>query len=234
MPSLPESKRIILKIPGSAFCPKKTQPVEREGAFWVARQICTLLAAGSEPICVLGSSNLWSGTAAPDAGITQASSDMMGMLATLANSLALRDALIAQGADPRLYSSLHCDQAAAPYVRGKVLSALEKGKAVVLAGGTGNPFFRADTAAALRARELQCTRILRATPPKEFDAIELALAGEWTLEKALALHLLDSTSLAFCKESQIKIVLFESNTENSALQAYQGFGRILTIQPALS
>lgn len=228
---LPVQNRLIFKVPGSAFTVSGKQPVEKEGAFWVAQQIKNLINAGAEPIAVLGSSNLWSGKAAPDAGISQASSDMMGMLATIANAIALRDALIAVGLDPRLYTSLRCDQAAAPYIRGKVLAALGKGKAIVLAGGTGNPFFRADTAAALRASELNCPRIIRATPAKELDHIAKALGGENTIDKALALGLLDSTGLAFCKESSVRITLFDQRAQGcGAAEAYAGACPVLDIR----
>ena len=215
------SNRIILKIPGSAFNPSLKMPVEKSGTDWIANEIKSLMDLKLQVASVLGSSNLWSGAAAPDAGIGQASSDMMGMLATMANALALRDGLLNIKLDPRIFTSLRCDQAASPYIRGKVLSALEKNKAVILAGGTGNPFFRADTAAALRASELNCSKILRATPAKEINTILNALKGDFSIDNALKLNIIDSTALAFCKESKIDIVFFQSNINNSAVLAFE-------------
>ena len=196
----------------------------------VAEQVQDVRDLGIDVLVVVGGGNIWRGIAGSKQGLERATADYMGMLATVMNSLALQSALESIGIDTRVQSAIEMRQIAEPYIRRKAIRHLEKGRVVIFAAGTGNPYFSTDTTAALRAAELDAEVILMA---KKVDGVYSAdpktdpaavkfdtLSFKEVLEKEL--KVMDSTAASLCKDNRIPIVVFNINEKGNARKAVLG------------
>jgi uridylate kinase len=210
-------RRILLKLSGEALAGDGSNSISPEVLDYYAQEIQRVVAHNVQVAVVLGGGNIWRGNRAISRGMDPAQSHYMGMLATIINALALQDALERQGVITRAMTAIKMDEVAEPYIRRRATRHLEKGRTIILAAGTGNPYFTTDSAAALRAAEVHAEVILMAkngvdgvysADPRidptatRFDQI--------TYMDALSrgLTVMDSTALTFCKDNQIPIIVF--------------------------
>ena len=209
--------RILLKLSGESLMGDREYGMDRATIDAVAEEIVEVQAAGVETAIVVGAGNIYRGMAAAADGMDRATADYAGMLATVLNSLALQDALEDRGANTRILSALEVKEVAEPYIRRRAIRHLEKGRIVIFAGGTGNPFFTTDTAAALRALEINADAILMAKhgtegvyggdPRRDPDAEFLPqLTHLEAIERGL--RVMDTTALSLCMDNNLPIHVF--------------------------
>ena len=223
-------KRIMLKISGEVFGGKKGQGIDLESLNKTAKEIVKVHKAGIEIAIVVGGGNIWRYRDTKKAEIERTTSDYMGMMATIMNGVALQNAIEKLGVHCRVATSLDLPQIAEPYIRRRAVRHLEKKRVVICAGGTGNPYFTTDTAAALRATELTCDVILKATKVDGvYDADPKKVKGakkydKLSFDKAIAknLQIMDQTAFSLCRESKMKIVVFNMHKPNAILEAAKG------------
>ncbi len=224
-------KRVLLKLSGEALgAPASGQGLDPETVRTLARQIVAAAQGGVQLAIVCGGGNILRGAEFAKLGAGRASADYMGMLGTVINALALSDALEQQGAQTRVLTALEMRQVAEPFVRRRALAHLERGRVVLLAGGTGNPFFSTDTAAALRAIELGCEVLLKATkvdgvytadPKRDPGARRLAsLSYMDVLKNRLAV--MDGTAVTLCMDNQVPVVVFDLFEEGNLERVLRG------------
>ncbi len=189
----------------------------------IAGELKELVGSGVQIAIVVGGGNIWRGAAAEQAGMDRATADYMGMLATVINAMALQDALERNGVDTRVQSALEMRQVAEPYIRRRALRHLEKGRVVIFAGGTGNPYFSTDTTAALRAAEIEAEVILLAKGKVDAvydaDPLKYPEANRFTELSYLevikrGLGVMDTTAASLCMDNQIKLVVFGLHSGN--------------------
>lgn len=221
-------KRILLKLSGEVLAGKDGKGIE----FDTVNRICSAVKKcrdmGVEIGLVVGGGNFWRGRSSGEMDRTRA--DHMGMLATAMNSLALADSLEQMGVDVRVQTAINMQQIAEPYIRNKAVRHLEKGRVVIFGCGTGNPFFSTDTAAALRAAEINAEIIFKATnvdgvydkdPNKFSDAVKYdRLTNSEILSKGLAV--MDSTAASLCRDNKIDILVFNLNDPENIVRAVAG------------
>ncbi|WP_022653121.1 UMP kinase [Aquaspirillum serpens] len=212
----PAYQRILLKLSGEALMGDDSYGINRETIEQIVTQIQEVLAFGVQIAIVIGGGNIFRGVAPTAAGMDRATADYMGMLATVMNALALKDAMSRRGMSARVQSALTMQQIAEPYIRSKALQYLEDGKVVIFAAGTGNPFFTTDTAAALRGMEMNVDVMLKATkvdgvytddPKKNPEATRYQ---KLTFDEAIIknLKVMDATALALCRDQKLNIKVF--------------------------
>ncbi len=223
-------KRVLLKLSGEAFGGEKDFGIDVSALARVARQIKQVVEMGVAVAIVVGGGNIWRGQEAEANGMERVTADYAGMLATVINALALQDVLEREGVDTRTQSSIGINQVAEPYIRRRAIRHLEKGRAVIFAGGTGNPYMTTDTAAALRAIEIGAEVLLMtknnvdgiysADPQKKPDAKKF---DRLTHLEALNMRLevMDATALSLCLENKLPIIVFD-------LQAPRSIERVVT------
>ena len=222
--SQPAFKRILLKLSGEALMGDLPYGTDLERVQAIAREIREVHDRGVEVAIVVGAGNIYRGLAGAAAGMERATADYMGMLATVLNALTLQDALEHEGVHTRVQSAITVAEVAEPYIRRRAIRHLEKNRIVIFAAGTGNPFFTTDTAAALRAHEIDAEIILMAkngvegvysADPKQDDGAEFL--PEITHREALerGLKVMDSTALSLCMDNHMPIVVFNMNTEGN-------------------
>jgi uridylate kinase len=217
--SEPAYHRIMLKLSGEAFAGQDGNPIDGKVAEFVAGEIVDARALGADVAVVVGGGNIWRGMTGAGAGMDRAQADYMGMLGTVINALALQDTLERLGQPTRVQTAIHMSQVAEPYIRRRAIRHLEKGRVVIFAAGTGNPFFTTDTAAALRAVEIEADAMLRGThsgvdglytddPRTNPDA---TLIREVTYLDVLnrGLKAMDSTAITLCMDNRLPIVMFD-------------------------
>ncbi len=220
----PRYRRVLLKVSGEGFCKPGSFGVDPEELVAIATEIAAAARVGAQLAVVVGGGNIIRGQRLAEAGqIAQASADYMGMLGTVINGLALKEALEKQGVSARVVSALSMTSVAEPYVRNRVIRHLEKNRVVIFVAGTGNPFFTTDTAAALRAAEIGADVVLKATKvdgiydrdPKKFpDAKKYASVGyEEAITKKLGV--MDLAAFSLCMERKIPIVVFDMNNKGN-------------------
>jgi uridylate kinase len=211
-------RRVLLKLSGEALMGGRDYGIEVGVVNSLAREIAAVRSSGVDVAIVVGAGNFYRGLAAAAEGMERATADYAGMLATLLNALALQDALEREGADTRVQSALAVSEVAEPYIRRRAIRHLEKGRIVIFAAGTGNPFFTTDTAAALRALEIGADTILMAKhgvegvydgdPRVEPTAKFLPrLTHLEAIEKGL--KVMDTTALSLCMDNKLSIHVFE-------------------------
>jgi len=218
-PDRPRYRRILLKLSGEALLGERTYGVDPTFCTFIARQVRDVRALGVDVAIVVGGGNIFRGLAAAARGMDRATGDYIGMLATVMNALALQDALEKEGLQTRVMSAIAMNEVAEPYIRRRAVRHLEKGRVVILAAGTGNPYFTTDTAAALRAVEISAEVILKATKVDGvYDADPLAHPGahrydSLTFVDVLSerLQVLDATAVSLCMENDLPIVVFDLN-----------------------
>ena len=224
-------KRVLLKLSGEAFGGKASYGIDSNTVHFIARQIKQIIEMGVGMAVVVGGGNIWRGAAAEQKGMDRVTADYAGMLATLINALVLQDALEGAGVTTRTQSAINIQQVAEPYIRRRAIRHLEKGRVVIFAGGTGNPYMTTDTAAALRAIEIGAEVLLMtknnvdgvydADPHKHPEAKKL---DKLTHLKALNMRLdvMDTTALSLCMDNRLPIVVFDLLAPRSIERAVLG------------
>ncbi len=224
-------KRVLLKLSGEAFSGNTAFGIDAPTIAGVAKQISNIVAMGVEVAAVIGAGNIWRGATAAKNGIDRVTADYAGMLATVINALALQDALEKQGIVTRTLSAIVIEQVAEPYLMRRAIRHLEKGRVVILAGGTGNPYMTTDTAAALRAIEIEAEVLLMskncvdgvysADPRKDTTAVKFDhLTYLDVLNKRL--QVMDSTALSLCLENGLPIIVFDLQAPSSLERLVMG------------
>ena len=226
-------RRVLLKLSGEAFKGETAYGIDAPTVARVAKQIKKVMDMGVEVAIVVGAGNIWRGAQAAKEGIDRVTADYAGMLATVINALSLQDSLEKLGVVTRTQSAIVIEQVAEPYLRRRAIRHLEKGRAVILAGGTGNPYMSTDTAAALRAIEVEADVLLmtkynvdgvyssdpgKDPKAKKFDHLTYLEALNKRLE------VMDSTALSLCLENKLPIIVFD-------LQAECSIERVITGEP---
>jgi uridylate kinase len=209
-------KRVILKVTGEIFGGEEKYGIDSNTVRSFAEEIKEVKALGCEMALVIGGGNIFRGAQLSEEGMERATADTMGMLATVINSLALQDALEKLGVSTRVMSAIEMRQVAEPYIRRRATRHLEKGRVVIFAGGTGNPYFTTDTTASLRAMEVGAEVILKATKvPGVYDADPLKhkgakMYGRLSYIEVLnkELKVMDSTAISLCMDNHLPIVVF--------------------------
>lgn len=225
-------KRILLKLSGEALMGDQQFGIETETVSRVAEEVRLAREAGFELCLVVGGGNIFRGLAAADQGFDRASADYMGMLATVMNALAVQNALEGQGVDTRVLSAIPMASVCEPYIRRRAMRHMEKGRIVIFAAGTGNPFFTTDTAAALRAAEMQCDALFKGTsvdgvytadPKKDPSATRY---DELSFDRVLSdnLKVMDASAVAVCRENDIPIVVFNIRERGNLARVLAGEG----------
>ncbi|MDE0231712.1 MAG: UMP kinase [bacterium] len=225
------SRRVLLKLSGEAFC-------EQEGGFGIdpatvaslAGEISKARAVGTEISVVVGGGNFFRGTALAARGLDPATADYMGMLATVMNGLALRDALEKHGMTTRVMSAITMRQVSEPYIRNRAIRHLEKGRIVIFVAGTGNPFFTTDTTAALRAIEIGAEVVLKASKvdgvysadPHLDSSARLLEAASYMDVISQNLKVMDMTAITLCREHGLPIVVFDMSGPGNVHRALIG------------
>ncbi len=213
----PRYGRILLKLSGEALAGDLGYGIDPEVLSGIASEIKEVLELGVQVAVVIGGGNIFRGMAAASSGMDRAGADHVGMLATVMNSLALQDALEQIGVETRVQTALEMREVAEPYIRRRALRHLEKGRVVILGGGTGNPYFTTDTAASLRAMEIGAEVILKATkvdgvysadPVKDENAVRYSqLTYLDVLKKGL--NVMDATATSLCMDNDLPIIVFK-------------------------
>jgi uridylate kinase len=213
----PRYRRILLKLSGEALGGGAGQGIDPAAVHDMASQVAEVQKLGVEVVIVVGGGNIFRGLQGSEKGIERATGDYMGMLATVINALALQDALEKEGVPTRVQSAINMTQIAEPFIRRRAVRHLEKGRVVIFAAGTGNPYFSTDTAAALRANEIGAEVVLKATkvdgiydkdPKKHADARRYEQVSYTTaLEKQL--KVMDAAAFALCMDNKMPIVVFD-------------------------
>lgn len=223
-------KRVLLKLSGEALGGNATG-ISSEHVMEIAKEIKLASDTGIEIAIVVGGGNLWRGKTGEQIGMERSSGDYMGMLATIMNALAIQNALDLIGVDSRVQTSLQINQVAEPYIRRRAIRHLEKGRVLILGGGTGLPYFSTDTTAALRAAEINADAILMAKngtdgvydsdPNVNADATKYdALTFMEMLEQNL--EVIDATASAMCMDNNIDLVVFDMNEKGNIKKAVLG------------
>ncbi len=224
-------RRVLLKLSGEALCAPGGFGIDSDELSLLTREICDAAETDVEMAVVVGGGNLIRGAKlARDGLIDKATADYMGMLGTVMNGLALKEALDKAGRPARCMTAVDIPAVAEPFIRGRALRHMEKGRIVILAGGTGNPFFTTDTCAALRATELDCQAVLKATKVDGvYSADPVADASatrfeELTFTEALdrQLGVMDLTALAMCQEQRLPLVVFDFKQSGAIRRVIEG------------
>ena len=226
----PRYQRVLLKISGEALLGEQPFGIDPKVLNRLATELSEVGKAGVQLAVVVGGGNIFRGKQAKDLNIDQATGDYMGMLATLMNALALQVALEKQGAEVRVMSGLNIRAVAEPYIRRRAIRHLEKGRIVIFAAGTGNPYFTTDTAAALRAAEIGAEIILKATKVDgvyEKDPVKFKDAKKYKhlsyieiLQKQL--KVMDATAVSLCMDNRLPIIVFNIMTPGNIKKAIWG------------
>jgi uridylate kinase len=223
-------RRALLKLSGEALLGERPYGIDPAVARRIAGEAAQALAEGVQVAIVVGGGNIFRGLAAASRGMDRAQADYMGMLATVMNGLALQDALEQAGAPTRVMSAIAMNEICEPYIRRRAVRHLEKGRAVVMVAGTGNPYFTTDTAATLRAVEVNAAVILKATrvdgvydadPEQQPDAHRYAQVG-YTEVLANRLQALDATAVSLAMDNRMPIVVFDGTVDGNILRALRG------------
>ncbi|MGN6504283.1 MAG: UMP kinase [Tepidisphaeraceae bacterium] len=224
-------RRVLLKISGEGFCEEGGFGIEADELERIAKQCVDVAKMGAELAVVVGGGNFIRGkTFAEDGHINRATADYMGMLATVLNALALQETMEQFGQPTRVMSALGVFSVCEPFIRRKAVHHLEQGRVVILAAGTGNPFFTTDTCAALRASEIKADVLLKATKvdgiydkdPKKFS--DARMLKQVSFEEVIRdeLKVMDQAAFVLCKEREIPLVVFNLKTEGNIVRVLQG------------
>jgi uridylate kinase len=238
---MPETKykRVMLKLSGEALRAQGNSVIDNPTLVNIALQIKKVVELGIGVGIVVGAGNIWRGADAEEGGMDRVTADYAGMLATIINALALQDVLEKQGIETRTLSALDVDKVAEPYIRRRAIRHLEKNRVVIFAGGTGNPYMTTDTAAALRAIEINADVLLMAKnkvdgmytadPRKNPKAEKIDTVTHHEALK-LRLKIMDSTALSLCMDNKLPIIVFDLGAKDSMIEAIQGkrIGTLIT------
>lgn len=223
-------RRILLKLSGEALLGRQSYGIDEDVLHQYAVEVQQVVDRGGEIAIVIGGGNIFRGVNNATKGMTRAHADYMGMLATMINAMAFQDALEQIGVHTRLQSSIKMEEIAEPFIRRRAVRHLEKGRVVIFGAGTGNPYFTTDTAAALRALEIDADVILKGTrvdgiftaDPEKDPAAERfhSIHGREVISRDL--RVMDMTAFTLCKESGLSIIVFNMNTGGNLLRVAEG------------
>ena len=226
----PHYKRILLKLSGEALMGESSYGIDPAVATRIAQDIAEIQSLGVQTAIVIGGGNIFRGLAASARGMDRSTGDYMGMLATVINALALQDALEKNGVPTRVLTAIEMRSVAEPFIRRRAVRHLEKGRVVVFAAGTGNPYFTTDTAAALRAMEMKAEVILKATkvdgiynadPIKHPEAIRYeSISYLQVLQERL--QVMDATAISLCMDNKLPILVFNLKTPGNIRRVVMG------------
>jgi uridylate kinase len=226
----PRFERILLKLSGEALMGDGKYGISPRVLQQVAQEVADIVALGVEVGIVIGGGNIFRGVSASTEGMDRASADYMGMLATVINALALQDSMEKLSVFTRVQSAIEMQQLAEPYIRRRAVRHLEKKRVVIFAGGTGNPYFTTDTAAALRAMEIHAEVILKATKVDGVYSADPMKDPTATRYKSLTyldvlkknLKVMDSTAISLCMDNDLPIIVFDLGERGNILRVVQG------------
>jgi len=223
-------KRILLKLSGEALMGKRQYGIDPDRLAEYADEIKSVLDKGVEVAIVIGGGNIFRGVAGASRGMDRVQGDHMGMLATVINGLALQSALEEAGIQTRLQSAIKINEVAEPFIRRRAIRHLEKGRVVIFGGGTGNPYFTTDSAAVLRAIEINADVILKGTrvdgiytsdPEKDSKAVKFDfITFEDVLQKGL--KVMDTTAFTLSQENELPIIVFDMNKQGNLVKVVEG------------
>jgi len=230
MSATPAYRRILLKLSGEALMGDGSYGIDRATIERIVDEIADVVNLGVEVAVVIGGGNIFRGITPAAAHMDRATADYMGMLATVMNALALQDAMRRVNLTGRVQSALNIEQVVEPYIRGKAMRYLEEGKVVIFAAGTGNPFFTTDSAASLRAIEINADVMLKATKvdgiysADPFKDPEAARYDRLTYDEALArkLQVMDATAIVMCREHNLPLMVFNINRHGDLVRLVCG------------
>ncbi len=224
-------KRILLKLSGEALMGKLDSGIDSDVLGLVSNEVKAVIELGIQIALVVGGGNILRGTVtAQDYGIDRTSADYMGMLATVINSIALQEVLESKGVHTRVQSAIELRQIAEPYIRRRAIRHLEKGRVVIFAAGTGNPYFTTDTAAALRAMEINADAIFKATKvagvydadPNEYPDAKRYEELTYFDVLSKSLKVMDSTAISLCMDNKLPVIVFNLMENGNILRAVRG------------
>ncbi|MBN9553429.1 MAG: UMP kinase [Alphaproteobacteria bacterium] len=238
MPPAPKYARVLLKVSGEALMGEGAFGIDTATVDRIAADVKEAVDAGTQICMVIGGGNIFRGLAGAAKGIDRATADYMGMLATVMNALAMQAALERCGLPSRVQSAIPMSSVCEPYIRRRAIRHMEKGRVVIFAAGTGNPFFTTDTAAALRAAEMACNAMLKATqvdgvysadPKKYPDAVRYeSLSYHEVLARDLAV--MDASAISLSRENRIPILVFSLHDQGALAKVLKGEGRATIIE----
>ncbi len=234
----PRFNRILLKLSGEALMGPGQYGIDPDATAGLASEIAAARAQGHELCLVVGGGNIFRGMAAAAKGFDRASADYMGMLATVMNALALQNALERAGADTRVQSAIPMASVSEPYIRRRALRHIEKGRIVLFAAGTGNPYFTTDTAAALRAAEMGCDALFKGTSvdgvytadPKQDKSAKRYDSLSFNRVLGDDLKVMDAAAVALCRDNDIPIVVFNIRQPGNLAEVLAGRGTATIVQ----
>ncbi len=237
MTARPTQKRVLLKVSGEALMGSRDYGLDGDTLLRIATDVSDVAAEGHQVCLVIGGGNIFRGISAAARGMDRAQADYMGMIATVMNALGLQNALEKAGVPTRVQSAIPMASVCEPYIRRRAMRHMEKGRVVIFAAGTGNPFFTTDTAAALRAVEMGCETLLKGTqvdgvyaadPRKQPDAERYE---QLTYHDVLArdLAVMDAAAISVARENGLPIIVFNIHAAGAFAQVMRGEGRFTTI-----
>jgi uridylate kinase len=238
MPSSPKYRRVLLKVSGEALMGSQAYGIDIDTVDRIASDVNEAVGAGTELCMVIGGGNIFRGLSGAAKGIDRATADYMGMLATVMNALAMQAALERTGVVSRVQSAIPMSSVCEPYIRRRAIRHMEKGRVVIFAAGTGNPFFTTDTAAALRAAEMNCDAMLKGTqvdgvysadPKTEPKAVRYdSLSYHEVLSRDL--QVMDASAVSLSRQNGIPIIVFSIKEKGALAAVLRGDGRATIIE----
>ena len=237
MPDQPAYKRVLLKVSGEALMGRREYGLDNDMVAAIAVDVGGVVAMGVQVCLVIGGGNIFRGVSAASSGMERAQADYIGMLATVMNALAMQSALEKRGVPTRVQSAIPMSSVCEPYIRRRAERHMEKGRVVIFAAGTGNPFFTTDTAAALRATEMGCDVLLKGTQVDGvYSADPRKVAGAERFEQltyhdvlAKDLAVMDAAAISLARENGLPIVVFNIHAPGAFVQVIRGEGRFTRI-----
>jgi uridylate kinase len=229
-PSPPSYRRILLKLSGEALMGDQAYGVDPAVATRIAEDVAEIQRLGVQTSIVIGGGNIFRGLAASARGMDRSTADYMGMLATVINGLALQDALEKHGVATRVLTAIEMRAVAEPFIRRRAIRHLEKGRVIVFAAGTGNPYFTTDTAAALRAMEVRAEVILKATKVDGIYSADPVTVPDATRYERISylqvlqerLQVMDATAISLCMDNKLPIIVFNLRTPGNIRRVVMG------------
>ena len=237
VPSTAQYRRVLLKVSGEALMGDGDYGIDFETVRQIAGDVRQVADLGVEVCLVIGGGNIFRGISAATVGMERASADYMGMLATVINALAVQNALEAQGLETRVLSAIPMSTVCEPYIRRRAVRHIEKGRVVIFAAGTGNPFFTTDTTAALRAAEMGCDLLLKATQVDGVYSADPKVDADATRYEKLTYHevlardlkVMDASAISLARENNIPILVFSIHNPGAFADVVSGHGRFTII-----
>ena len=237
MSPIPTPKRVLLKVSGEALMGRRDYGLDTETVVRIATDVADVVGMGVQVCLVIGGGNIFRGVSAAAAGMDRAQADYMGMLATVMNGLAMQTALEKRGIPTRVQSAIPMASVCEPYIRRRAERHMEKGRVVIFAAGTGNPFFTTDTAAALRGAEMGCDALLKGTQvdgvysadPRKCPGAERYDQLTYLDVLSRDLGVMDASAISLARENRLPIIVFNINAPGAFAQVMRGEGRFTTI-----